>query len=407
MNKKLENILNECIDRINRGESIEHCLQKYPKYANELQDLLRTWLNIRWRASKIQPTPEFRTRSRAQLMQLLSRYNQNIRPQNVYDADRAVTPSLFKRLLVPVIASLLAFILIGSAGTVAAAIAGNVMPDQPLYPVKLATEQVRLALTLSETDKAIMNMQIAETRSNEIQTMIEKGKVNEIATTADLLLKRIDDSQKTLNTIMLTTQSATSATAVPPEESSNLIMSSPKQEDTEVILEPSPTPTTTQEQMKTGTLPGQSTEPEPSDFEDKKDRNAQIVTEKAEKIKSSLMSSIERNILLLQKSLKDAPPEAKTKILLALEKLEKQKEFLLKQSTLPDISNKNIEKGDINKPNMEDKNNDDDSFKPTEKVTPKDLSNQNEKDEQSKSFKFPYSNNSTNTPDNKFNQHKK
>ena len=55
-------ILNECIDRIIKGEMVEQCLRSYPDQAKELEPLLRTALNVKI-ASNIQPRAEFKARA--------------------------------------------------------------------------------------------------------------------------------------------------------------------------------------------------------------------------------------------------------------------------------------------------------------------------------------------------------
>ncbi len=44
MAKNLDQILDECIDRINRGESLKACLAEYPEYREQLEPLLRAML---------------------------------------------------------------------------------------------------------------------------------------------------------------------------------------------------------------------------------------------------------------------------------------------------------------------------------------------------------------------------
>jgi hypothetical protein len=44
MNNEIDRIIDECIDRINRGESIAACLRDYPEQAKELEPLLRTMM---------------------------------------------------------------------------------------------------------------------------------------------------------------------------------------------------------------------------------------------------------------------------------------------------------------------------------------------------------------------------
>ena len=53
MSGDLDALLDECIDRINRGESIEECLAGYPEHAVELEPLLRAVLDIRDACSPI------------------------------------------------------------------------------------------------------------------------------------------------------------------------------------------------------------------------------------------------------------------------------------------------------------------------------------------------------------------
>ena len=61
--KQFDNILNECLDRVLRGETIERCLQSYPDQARELEPLLRTALAAK-QAVYIQPRAEFKAQAR-------------------------------------------------------------------------------------------------------------------------------------------------------------------------------------------------------------------------------------------------------------------------------------------------------------------------------------------------------
>ncbi len=65
-------------------------------------------------------------------------------------------------------------LILAGGGTVAAA--SNSMPDQPLYPVKLATEQVWLTLTPSTIGKAELNANLADRRVTEIARMVNKNR---------------------------------------------------------------------------------------------------------------------------------------------------------------------------------------------------------------------------------------
>jgi hypothetical protein len=56
MGKAFSKILDECVDRINRGETVEDCLATYPKYAEELEPLLRVVLDTQT-AYRFIPSP--------------------------------------------------------------------------------------------------------------------------------------------------------------------------------------------------------------------------------------------------------------------------------------------------------------------------------------------------------------
>jgi hypothetical protein len=60
MKDKLDKILDECIDRINRGESIEACLTDYPEYSEVLESLLSAMLETKTAYSY---TPSVRAKS--------------------------------------------------------------------------------------------------------------------------------------------------------------------------------------------------------------------------------------------------------------------------------------------------------------------------------------------------------
>ena len=125
-NKEFDNVLNECLERLLvKGETIEECLDSYPQQADELKPLLQTALATK-QASAIQPRPEFRTKARYQLRSAL---------QEV-ESKRGRSFFGWQRQWVTAVTVVLILLLVGGS-TVAAA--GNSMPDEPLYPVKLAT----------------------------------------------------------------------------------------------------------------------------------------------------------------------------------------------------------------------------------------------------------------------------
>ena len=191
MTRPLEDIFNECLERLRQGESIESCLGSYPEYAVELEEMLSTVLNVRWRASMAQPRTEFKARARAQFMGALRYSRQFEQPQR---------PGIFsfQRAWVPALASVL-ILLFATAGTAAAST--NAMPDQPLYNVKLATEQVRLTFTFSDEQKVKYNVVLAENRAQEITYMAEKGNTAQVEMATERLSNHLEEANLAIERI--------------------------------------------------------------------------------------------------------------------------------------------------------------------------------------------------------------
>jgi len=173
-NSEFESILDECLERLAKGETLEQCLKSYPEQAAQLEPLLQMAQEVR-RASAISPRSEFKARAR-------------------YEFRSAVQAAAVKKKL-PLfslrprwaMAAMISSILLLSGGGAALA-ASDSMPDSFLYPVKLASEQVQLTLTRSEAGKAEVCIMLADRRVTEIIYMAGRGDARGV----DVLAQRLD-----------------------------------------------------------------------------------------------------------------------------------------------------------------------------------------------------------------------
>src|SRR4030042_3462578 len=127
MDSKLDDIFNECYERIRSGESIESCLRSYPQHRVHLEPLLRTTFDIGRRISYIHPRPEFKHWAQVRI-ESVQRY-----PRRPTMAE-APAPSTWLRHGWAVIGSGGIVLLLTTGSTMAASVPD--FPDQALYPVK-------------------------------------------------------------------------------------------------------------------------------------------------------------------------------------------------------------------------------------------------------------------------------
>jgi hypothetical protein len=211
--RPFRDIFEECLELVLvKGETVEECLRRYPEHARELKSLLETATAAK-KAMAVQPSPEFRERARQQFYATLR--------QMPAQKKRAGFSWGGQSRWATAVAVVLALLLV-SGGTVAAA--GSSMPDQPLYPVKRATEQARLTFTVSALGKAELYAQLADRRVAEIIYLAGKGKSAQLQQVTQHLngyLTKIADLASTSNTMLAADRyggkAAVPATTVPPQ----------------------------------------------------------------------------------------------------------------------------------------------------------------------------------------------
>ncbi len=228
--KEFDNILDDCLERIlTRGETVEQCLESYPEQSAELEPLLQTVLLTK-RASAIKPRPEFRERARYQLRSALQEMEEK--------RERRFFFFGWQPRWATAVIGLLVFLL-ASGGTVTAA--NNSMPDELLYPVKLATETVRLTLTPSALGKAELYVKLADKRVDEIIRMADKGKMKHVERTAQrlnnyLVMAANLAAPEAMPEEMLTP----TPEAVPEEVPTPLVAEEPPEKEAGVVMAPAP-----------------------------------------------------------------------------------------------------------------------------------------------------------------------
>ena len=182
--RQFDNILNECLERLITGqETVEQCLQRYPEYSQELEPLLRTAALMN-KAVDVKPSEDFRARARYQMQLKMAESK----------APRRVTRGV-PRWAVAVCTVMLVFVLGG--GTVLAS--EGSMPGNPLYLVKLTTENIQVKLAGSQEKKAELYVALANERVDEMTWMVNNNKTQGLEAAA----QRLDSYYNEIGTLQL------------------------------------------------------------------------------------------------------------------------------------------------------------------------------------------------------------
>lgn len=160
--RTFQSILDECLTALEKGEPLDALLARYPDERGELRPLLET-------AQQVGGVPQARPRVFAQQAGL-----QRFLGEATVLARGQQRPILAVWRPLAAAASLLMVLFLAGGATVYAA--SRSMPDSPLYPVKLATEEARLWIVFDDEDRADILLDQAETRIDEINHLVAHGK---------------------------------------------------------------------------------------------------------------------------------------------------------------------------------------------------------------------------------------
>jgi hypothetical protein len=299
--REFDNILDECLERLLvRDETVEQCLQSFPEHADELKPLLETALTTR-QLSSIQPRAEFRDKARHQFHAALRETEQK--------RSRPFFSWGWQPRWATVVAAVLALVLVGGGSTVAAA--RGSMPDDFLYPVKLATEQVQLAFTFSDIGKAELNARLADKRVEEIVYLASENKLEKLEQTALRL-----DANLTEIAVLSATEELTAEIAVAPEAEEEMEAAEEQEEmltaealpEEDAVLEEAPS---------VEEIPGKALAPETAAADEapqvtvRAGNKAQLGVDRRTKLRETIVLQANNNTARLRALLETAPESAK------------------------------------------------------------------------------------------------
>ncbi|MFQ6058528.1 MAG: DUF5667 domain-containing protein [Anaerolineae bacterium] len=178
MSQKFEALLAEALSRLEQGETVGACLARYPEHADRLAPLLRTAAFSLQALAYVEPPSEAALAAgRRRLLRQVARQWATPEPWWRRLPSLSLPRLAPARGLATLALVILLFVALGGGAAVAAV---NSLPGDPLYPVKLATERARLALTLDPGARTALQAQFAQERREEAWTVVALGRRTQV-----------------------------------------------------------------------------------------------------------------------------------------------------------------------------------------------------------------------------------
>ena len=183
-NRPIEDIFDECCEKMLEGQSLEAIIRQYPNHAKELKELLSL-------AKMMNNTTSVEV-SEHKVMSCLIKVGEEIQRQK----ENAFSARLSRLFFFPSVAwargfALVLAIVFVSWGTIN--VSASSVPGDPLYLVKLMTEKVKYFLTVNPEGQMELKMVFSQRRSKELVDKFNKDGHIDIQT-LKVMLKEAGES---------------------------------------------------------------------------------------------------------------------------------------------------------------------------------------------------------------------
>lgn len=177
-------VLDECLDALQSGMSLESILKHHPDKSEKLALLLKTAVLV---AHTPNPAPpkSAAINSKARLMNMLAEQKEERQRQKAMVIDELGTglhQGHGRGIIIFVFTLVVVFILLSSLFVTAA----ESLPGSPFYPIKLAMQDFRLLLVLDPVEKQRRQDFIIWMRQQDLLTAIEQERIPEADAQATL-----------------------------------------------------------------------------------------------------------------------------------------------------------------------------------------------------------------------------
>ena len=178
------NVIDNCLDRLSMGETIEDCMASYPEQGVKLKELLETSLSTMAAMSSIQFNSRVKDKSLGKVI-------------NISTKHRMTSSSFFSWKTIfqkPLFAGVTTFLLLSSLAFGATTVSNNSVPGEPLFLVKSFKENISLMLPQSDMDRAQQHIHLASVRGEEMRILLARNRLQATEEVADKMRYHLNAS---------------------------------------------------------------------------------------------------------------------------------------------------------------------------------------------------------------------
>jgi hypothetical protein len=190
LGRSLSEILDECTDRVARGESVDACVADYPDYAVDLRDELEAAVLFRG-AFGFQPRADAKRAARLRMHAALDR-----KQSKRFRMRIALPRSWFATGSRIAASAAVAVVALVASGTGTVLVAQSSTPGDLLYTVKRTGEEVQLAFAFSDGREADLRDSLVERRMEELDQVTAEGRERFVAGLVDDIIEHSTRAQE-------------------------------------------------------------------------------------------------------------------------------------------------------------------------------------------------------------------
>ena len=184
-------ILDDCLNRLSIGETVEDCLASYPEQEVRLRELLETAHSTMATISSLQ----FNSRVKDKGFEKVINAALNRR---VETSSFLYWKTIFQK---PILAGITTFFVLSGLAFGTTTVSNSSVPGEPLFVVKSVKENISLMLPQSNMDRAQQHIHLASVRGEEMRVLLARHEIQATEEVADKMRYHLNESSSYIGLI--------------------------------------------------------------------------------------------------------------------------------------------------------------------------------------------------------------